>query len=551
MKNLKKLVAAALILCLTLTMGITAFAADNTTAGSITIKSTVDGKTYDLYKIFDLTYTGTGSSAKAAYKIADAWKDFFNNDGSKYIVDSQGDNLNQIVIDGNVKYINITDGNVKEFTKDALEYAATKTPDKTVTGNGNDVTATGLALGYYLVYPEGASKTDQGSICSLTSTVPTAEVNIKAGYPDITKTITGQGTASTASIGDKVPYTVEGTVPDMTGYKHYVYVLDDTMSKGLTFNNDVVVKIGDATLDENAYEVTAGAEGENTKIEIVIKNFIQYKDKAGVKIAVTYSATLNEKAAVGTDANTNRVKLTYSNDPKKTGTGDKPEDGASTGITPEKTTKTYTSQIELTKVDGADKSKTLTGAKFKLEGNGVSVTLINKEVFKKSETGTYYMLKNGTYTETEPADDTKANYDSTTQKYEKVTVITKDTKDTGNIVAEGYVDSNGKLIFTGLAAGTYTITELVAPEGYNLLTSPITVTIGATLDQNSGDITWSQDGATGISGGTIQLNVENNTGAVLPGTGGMGTTIFYLVGALMMLGAVVVFVTRRKMSSEK
>lgn len=188
----------------------------------------------------------------------------------------------------------------------------------------------------------------------------------------------------------------------------------------------------------------------------------------------------------------------------------------------------------------------------------MKVVLINKTIYKASETGTYYMLKDGTYTETAPVTDKNADgynadlYDDVNKKYEKVTVVDKTTVPT-EINATGYVDENGVLTFEGLGEGTYTITELVAPNGYNLLKDPITImiTANATLE----GCTWTvKNGETGLTAGADHLfafDVENNSGTELPSTGGTGTTIFYILGSLLVVVAGVVLVTRKRMNASE
>ena len=165
------------------------------------------------------------------------------------------------------------------------------------------------------------------------------------------------------------------------------------------------------------------------------------------------------------------------------------------------------------------------------------------------------MLKNGSYTTEAPTAETEDNYDSDT-KYQLIEEVTSTSK-TEPIVTEGYVNSNGILTFTGLAAGTYTITELVAPNGYNLLTTPITVDISAEYNTTATPVTctWSAtvngSDATVDENGIIKFDVENKQGSQLPTTGGIGTTIFYVVGGLLVVVAGVLLIARKRASTEK
>ena len=158
------------------------------------------------------------------------------------------------------------------------------------------------------------------------------------------------------------------------------------------------------------------------------------------------------------------------------------------------------------------------------------------------------MLKNGTYTDTAPIDETASSYDSTTTKYKKVTAVTKDTVNT-KVNATGYVDENGVLTFEGLGAGSYTITELVAPNGYNLLKESIKVNITAeaALDKCTWIVTAGSNIVT-ADGNLYAFQVENNAGAALPSTGGIGTTVFYVLGGLLVVCAGVLLITKRRMN---
>ena len=372
--------------------------------------------------------------------------------------------------------------------------------------------------------------------------------------------------ANDASIGDSVNYKITSRVPNMKGYTKYFFVMEDTLSKGLTYNKDMVITIGAKALVKDTdytLTVTENADG-TTSLEIVFKNFIQYKGQTNAAITLTYSATLNQDAVLDpTTGNPNTVKLIYSNNPNQEGEGtfenpDKPKPGTPVGETPTVETKTYVTGLKLTKVDGKAPGKTLTGAKFEIKGTGMKVVLINKTMYKASANGTYYMLKDGTYTETAPVTDKNADgynadlYDDVNKKYEKVTVVDK-TTDPTEINATSYVDENGVLTFEGLGEGTYTITELVAPNGYNLLKDPVTITItaNATLE----GCTWTvKNGETGLPAGADHLfafNVENNSGTELPSTGGTGTTIFYILGSLLVVVAGVVLVTRKRMNASE
>ena len=549
MKHIKRTLALLLAVVLVLALSVCAFAAEDY---SITVKNTntavsINGNTYSAYKIFDATYSGTS----VAYTVSEEFKDFSYPD--KNGTSLSGDAL--------IAYLGTLTNNsdaLNAFAKAALAYASAQNiqPAGTATAANETAVIDLSAPGYYLVTgtATAAGGEEVTAACSLTTAKPTAESEPKVDAPSIDKKIVEgdkKVEANTASIGDAVNYEITSKVPSMQGYTKYYFVIEDTLSKGLTFNDDLAVTIDGKTLTKDTdytLTVTTNSDG-TTSLEIVFKNFIQYKEQAGKDIIVTYSATLNQDAELSPSVgNPNTVKLIYSNNPNATGEGiDKPNTTDPVGETPESKTKTYVTGVKLTKVDSTD-NKTLTGAKFKITGTGMKVVLVNKTIYKASENGTFYMLKDGSYTGERPTEATKDKYDSTTQKYEKVTVVDKTTVPT-DINATGYVDKDGVLTFEGLGEGEYEITEIIAPQGYNLLKDPIKLVI--TADAKFDKCTWTvtADGKELIAGddNLYALTVENSSGTELPSTGGIGTTIFYIVGSLLAVCAVILLVTKKRM----
>lgn len=360
-----------------------------------------------------------------------------------------------------------------------------------------------------------------------------------------------------ASVGDKIPYKVTSKVPDMTGYTKYYFVLNDTLSKGLTFNDDVAITVGDKTLVKDtdyAISTTTNAD-QSTSLEIVFKNFIQYKTDAnkGADITVTYSATVNDSAEIGPSGNPNEVKLIYSNNPNVTDDGDSdtPKDDSPVGETPVSVTRTYVTELELIKVDNA--GNRLTGAEFQITGTRLNTVLVSADTFTEDVNGEYWKLKDGSYTKDNPNAEgmDQSKYESTTTKYSKTTTTTPIVK-AENVVYKGTVDASGALRFTGLAAGRYTITELKAPAGYNLLKDPISITIGFVApDQvDETDCTWTYTGTDVVNGTNVnKITIVNQAGTELPSTGGIGTTIFYVLGSILVIGAVVLLVTKKRMDA--
>lgn len=586
MKTLKKSLAILLAFMLVLTMGVVSFAAESY---SITVKNSntsisMEGNTYSAYKLFNVTYSDvTETEGNYAYTITDEFANFqysytTTKDGAEVTKKVSGEDL--------INYLATLSNNAEAldtFAEAALKYAT----DNNIAAAGTVKAGKGAtqatisvpSAGYYLVAGSATADGNQTVVaaCALTTTDPNADVTVKADAPSIEKKIVEgekKVDANTASIGDTVTYELSSKVPNMKGYEKYFFVMNDTLSKGLTYDGDnsMTVKIGDKKLTKDIEYTLESSTDETTgetTITIIFKNFIQYKEQIGNAVTVTYTATVNENANLSaTEGNTNKVDLTYSNNPNEQGTGtpgnpDKPGEGDATGTTPKDKVKTYVTGIKINKIDGKDSTKKLAGAKFSISGTAMKVVVTNKEMYKASESGEYYMLKDGTYT-TVPAvtdktsDNYNANkYDSTTQKYEKVTVVNKETVAT-EINTVGYTNENGILTFEGLNAGTYTITELVAPEGYNLLKDSITVTITENATIESANWTVTKKVGTGTAETLIagddnlfSFKVENNSGNELPSTGGMGTTLFYVIGGLLVVGAGIALITKKRMNKSE
>lgn len=545
--------ALTILLALVLMMAMAVPAMAESMPYSITVKNTntnitIKGNTYSAYKVFDATYSGDNVS----YTVSNEFKNFTYTVGENSY---SGETL--------ISYLGMLSDNAEAldaFAKAALKYATANSISAAGTATAADETAT-ISLsapGYYLVTGTATAPKNQTvtAACSLTTVKPQVEIDVKVDAPSVDKKIVEgekKVDANTASIGDAVNYEITSKVPNMKGYTKYYFVMHDTLSKGLTFNEDMTITVGSKTLTKDTdytLTVTKNEDG-TTSLKIVFKNFIQYTN--GDAITVKYSATLNQDADLTQTGNTNEVKLVYSNNPNQEGTGvDEPNPNDPVGETPKSVTKTYATGLKLTKQDG--EGNKLTGAKFEIKGEGMKVVLVNKEMYKPSEKGTYYMLKDGTFTTTAPSGNVNWNddkYDSTTTKYEKVTVVTKETEP-AQINATGYVAGNGVLTFEGLGKGTYTITELVAPNGYNLLKDEITITINANATLNG--CTWTVkkgENALAVDGNLYAFTVVNQAGTELPSTGGIGTTVFYVVGGLLVAVAVVLLVTKKKMSVNK
>ncbi len=503
--------------------------------------------TYEAYQVFAGTIWGLGDNASLTDII---WGSGVNGDAlltelkkdAKFAACTNASDVAAVVA-------TLKGTDLESFSNAvAQNLSGTKT---TVSSGETDVNITVKGAGYYFVKDaDNSLKDTTGSYTNyILKVVDNVNVNAKADVPTINKVIDEDDgvKVNTASIGDEVPFKLTSKVPDMTGYDKYFFIISDTLDAGLTFNPEsVVVTIGSKTLTNNDYEI----KGSNP-YSIVFKNFINYKNNAGEDIVVKYTATLNENADI-TNANKNTVNLTFSNDPNATYTGEnEPGSNDPMGKTPDSVTKTYTTQLKVVKTDSKDTSKKLEGAKFQITGNKMDIVVINSKVYEKASDGTWYMLKDGTFTE-----DALAANKASDDKYKLVTKISSNTTSSSvNNVA--YTDRNGEIVFTGLNAGTYEITELEAPEQYNKLTDPIEVEIVSTLTGDKTQETASYSFEVGpntnatVEGNTIVISIGNNKGIQLPGTGGIGTTIFYIIGGILVAAAVVLFVTKKRVDAKE
>ncbi len=507
MKQFKKIAALLLSLVMCLSLCVTAFADDGTY--TITINSEKTGHTYEAYQIFSGTLSENGKTLSdvqwgsgidgtnflEALKKDETLGSLFTN------CSSAADVAEVLASD------DFTTENLVAFAALADSYLTT-TVAGTSTASSTTYTISNLTAGYYLVKDKDGSVTAAGDAYTrnIIRVVGNVEVSAKVGYPTIDKAVSDNDTY----IGGTVTFTLTGTVPDTTGYETYTYIFHDTLSSGLTVDEtSFVVKMGDTTLTaDKDYTVKC----ENGTITVTMT--MSASDLSNKTIVVTYNATLNKNAVIGNDGNTNTVYVEYSNNPNSSGSGDDGDDEGepSTGKTPESKVYVFTYELDGTKVDGSDSTVTLQGAQFVLQ---------NAE-------GKYYQLNSST------------NEISWVNDKSDATIITSGEDGTFSIV--------------GLDVGTYTLTETKAPDGYNLLKNSIKIVVSATYSEDKTTVeslTITVDDGTATNGdtttGVVEITVENNAGSTLPGTGGMGTTIFYVVGCIMMAGAAVLLITKKRM----
>ena len=530
MKKMRKMIALMIAMVMVIgTMSMTAFATSATApTGSIEITNPVTdpnatNTTYEAYKIFDMTSDGTtdettGEYTAVAYTINSAWTGFFaaGAPGAAYISDTNiGGNLNQIVIDGVTKYINITDSNVQDFATDAFEYAqntpVAATATQSVAQTATEVKFEGLELGYYMVYPKGATINvgSYTSIVSISNTSPNGKIEQKAKWPELKK----EAEDVSIEVGQKVTYTLTSNVPNTSGFnKKYEMEFTDKTTAGLTFDgeNSITVTIGGKTLTKGT-DYTVDTTTADFKVTIDMlkgeENEKTAKYTYNDEIKVTYTATVNENAVTKIDENT--AELSYNNDPKNTESKDK---------TPPVVVKVYSSKLVIDKVDAKATSKKLAGAKFVLRVKTVGAAAKDSHE-SDIAAGKYYF------------------YDTAAKDVKWVTPVSEKpedlAKDTTITVVE--TDENGAANFDGLEDGVYELIEVESPDGYNLLTTPTEVTIAGSDSQ--------------VASLTVTSIVGNNSGTQLPSTGGIGTTLFYVVGSVLVIGAAVLLISKRRMSN--
>lgn len=515
MKSLMKKVfaaaaAIATVFGLAATTVATANAADNATLTVSTTDAKFAGKTVNAYKMFSATVSGDGKAV--SYTLTDEWKPFFKN--SVGLTGVTDENVNDKAND----YVSkLKDSTLVAFATKASNWAQTKanniTADATATvsadaSNGKyTATFTGLGYGYYVVAVPGATlanaKSQYATLVSVHSTK--VDADIKGDLPTVDKKVQVDGTgqnATDAKIGDTLTFTLTSTIPDMSAYDTYTFNFKDTLSKGLTFGQVKSVKVENVTLTENTdYTVTTPTASNNNTLTVAMKDFkTKQQANAGKKITVTYTATLNENAVVGGAGNVNSAKIQYSNNPSTNGTGESE---------PSKV-RVFTYGFTVDKYTGdqyTDAATRLAGAEFTLaHKDGSAISFVQVSAGSATANAVYRVAKageTGTTTITTPA--------------------------------------NGKVVFEGLKNGEYTLTETKAPAGYNKLASAIGVKVNG---QNNGTdttnatvtITYNNDNGNDYnqtaSNGVIP--VQNKSGAILPGTGGMGTIAFTVIGVLVI-----------------
>lgn len=490
MKHMKKLASLLLALVMVFAVGTTAFAAQEgeKDGGSITIDNAVVGQTYSVYQILYLESYDAATNAYS-YKANSAWETWLKTQTSYVSIDAQG----------YVTWVATGDSATAEFAKLAQAYAKQQsmTSDPTaVTATSTTVSFTGLKLGYYLV------DSTLGTLCSLDTTNPSVTIKEKnaevTNVKEVEEDSTGDyGSVNDADIGQTVNFKSTITLPK--GSENVVF--HDEMSQGLSLNANSIKVYTDANmtteLTAGNYTVTTTGLSDGCTFEVSFdKTYLDGLTADTTTVYVKYSATVNDQAVVGNTGNPNKSKVSYG----ETG---------HTKTTPDSTTTTYTWSFDVLKYANGDKNKVLKDAQF---------VLLSKD---KTKVAT---IVNGKLTgwETVPAADNDGN----------ITWPANATLTT---------DTNGKITIAGLDADTYYLHEIEAPAGYNKLANDVEVKIEPTKSTDGESMTLTP----------VTAKVENKSGTELPSTGGMGTTIFYVVGSILLIGAAILLITKKRMSAEK
>ena len=476
---------AGILLALAMVLGIAATAFAEGETGSITIYDAAVGQTYTIYQILDLESYNKEARAYA-YKATTAWNTFINSETIKGIY---------VEVDAQGYVTWKGDADAAAFAKLAQKYAKDNSiaNQGSVTATTTTVSFNSLDLGYYLV------DTTLGTLCSLDTTNPDVVMEEKNEVPTNVKTVeedsTGNyGEKNDADIGQTVNF--KSIITAQPGAENYVF--HDLMSAGLTYTGDAKIYTDEAMTRELAtenYTVNDTPDDSDT-FDITFEQDYLNTITAVTKLYVKYSATLNENANVGNDGNPNESKLSYGEINQETG---KPG-----STTPPSETKTYTWDVDVFKYTmNGETEKALAGATFTLRKNADG----SNPIALVSEGNNVYRVA-------------KTNETAT------VTEIT--------------TDATGKFTIKGLDADTYYLTETAAPAGYNKLAAPVTIVIGENGVVN---------GTTEAPQGVDEVKVLNQSGTELPSTGGIGTTIFYVVGGLLVVGAFILLVSKRRMNN--
>ena len=535
MKHVKKLLSVILVLAMALTLALPAAAEETGTGGNtLTINAKTEGHKYEAYQVFAGKISGG--------KLVDiTWGE--GVDGEALLTALKGETFFAGAFDVATDAVGVAEAlNGKEDKGEFANKFATvvsnhlSTIKHSGTADANKVcTITGLPDGYYFVKDGEVNAGDtytkfilwvtEDQTVTAKTDVPSAEKKVQENtkYPGEDNPYrTGYNDVADYNIGDKVPFAFYSKVPDMSNFETYKYIFHDDMSAGLTFNNDVKVTIGGT-------DVTASCEVKTTNngFDVIFNDLKTVAEAAtGATIRIDFTATLNSGAAIGLPGNPNTLTLEYSNNPND-------KNQTTTGT--QDTVIVFTYELDVTKVDGStlgddgaitDTTTKLEGVQFKLKNSAGKYVIVSEETATKGKVKGW-----------------------------------SDTEEDGSVLT---TDADGQFIVSGLDAGTYKLVETQPLPGYNTINGEIEITITADTDNRQnwsltqqtpglGELTISTKignettpGTGDKTTGEVKITVVNNQGVELPGTGGIGTTIFYVVGGILVVGAAVLLIAKKR-----
>lgn len=550
MKKFKKILALAIAMVMVLAMSVTVFASAEGAESEVspyektTINVTVNGNEHTEFYAIQI-FKGNQESTSDGMALTNIdWADSTKAEGLKAaiatVVPAAGSATDASGVAKAISDANLTPEGAEKLAKAIYEVLKNETGTKLTTGATNEV-----PVGWYLVVDKTplATATDPEKNDALNAAVLqfTRDITIekKTDAPSQEKKVkedttyteeNGYNDEADYDIGEEVPFQITSKIPDISKYTKYEMTFTDTMDTTLDFTaSSIKVTIGNTEYDATAIGsneniiLTPASDGHSFTLKLILKK--QNEDKLSgtttsifaqdADIKIDFTAKLNKNAVIGLPGNVNKSKLTYTNSPNATDEHD------STSDTPEDKVVVFTYELDVTKVDGADTTKKLKDAEFVL----------------KNADGKFLKVDANGKVEGWVA----AQADATTLK----------------------TPENGKIVIIGLDEGTYSLVETKAPANYNKLTNPIELKITADYLEDRQNWDGTADGIRALkievdgeektgntTTGIVATDVINNAGTVLPSTGGMGTTIFYIVGAVLVIGAGVLLVTRRRMSAQ-
>lgn len=562
MKKTKRLLSMFLTAIMTFAMTTTAFAVETPkaqTTGSITINGTKAKGNFEAYRLFD--------TDNVDYTLVTEFEGFFKTEYAAEMGTLTGKELSYKAAEKLTTIQQNTAAEKISFSKKVLNWVkAQEQADPAVFANvktttpaaDTATTIANLPYGFYMIYSPSASGNGTGvektPAMMVTVAEPTVSINMKSVYPTVDKnivpgitdpddvtpsadnlqtvlnpnwgithdmgvaSISNGGNAGDFQVGDVVTFKLTASVPDMTGYTAYTFKFHDTLSKGLTFQAVQKITVGSTVIAPvqqgqekvNSYTVALGKTAEGQTLEITMNKFLEsYAQRTGETIEVYYKAVVNKDAVVGMDPNTNKVNIEFSNDPNNSTSTESSEDDI---------VDVHTFAFDIFKFAQQETQKTgLAGAEFILSTDEAGKQIINLK--KQADNKTWVVSK----------------------------------EQTNDLIV---TPADGRVTIKGLKAGVYYLTETKAPAGYHKLKSAIKVEITpkynvATGKLESCDIKYTLEGTTvtqTINAGTNTAEVEvlNKKGTLLPNTGGMGTTVFTIVGVILIIGVAASYINSRR-----